>query len=97
MRFLICFQELWRPQYDYACSVLPEYATFGLVDEPSTARPVNAIFYRRSRFDLISPGGFWLSETPHISGSSSWDSACVRLAKLAALKRPQHGAEIQGS
>ncbi|MFT5088643.1 MAG: endonuclease/exonuclease/phosphatase family metal-dependent hydrolase [Candidatus Latescibacterota bacterium] len=92
---IVCFQELWRPQYDYAHKVLPEYASFGLADEAATDRPVNALFWRRDAFDLVSPGGFWLSETPHISGSSSWDSACVRLANWLRLKERASGREFR--
>ena len=92
---IVCFQELWRPQYDYAQRALPEYASFGLADEAQTDRPTNAIFWRRDAFDLVSPGGFWLSETPHISGSSSWDSACVRLANWLRLQERSSGRELR--
>ena len=82
-------------QCQYAQHALPEYAHFGLADEAATDRPTNAIFYRRDRFDLVSPGGFWLSQTPHISGSSSWDSACVRLANWLRLKERSSGREFR--
>lgn len=92
---IVCFQELWLQQCAYARDALSEYAHFGIADEAHTDRPTNAIFYRRDRFELISPGGFWLSETPHISGSSSWDSACVRLANWLRLKERSSGCEFR--
>jgi len=92
---IVCFQELWRPQCDFAQKALPEYASFGLADEQQTDRPMNALFWRRDAFDLVSSGGYWLSETPHISGSKSWDSACVRLANWLRLKERDSGREFR--
>tara|TARA_B100000902_G_C27267149_1_gene894203 strand:- start:37 stop:807 length:771 start_codon:yes stop_codon:yes gene_type:complete len=83
---IICFQELWLPQCDYARDILTDFAYFGIADETQTDRPTNAIFYREDKFSLVSPGGFWLSETPHVSGSRSWGSACVRLANWLRLR-----------
>lgn len=92
---LICFQELWLPQCDYARESLPDYAYFAIADESQTDRPTNAIFYREDKFELVSPGGFWLSETPHVSGSSSWDSACVRLVNWLRLRCRSTGREFR--
>ncbi len=83
---LIGCQEVQRDQFDDLRAGLPMYAAYGMVDEAHTAGPVNAIFYRRERLDLLSSGGFWLSETPHVTGSSSWDSRCVRLANWVRLR-----------
>ena len=44
---------------------------------------------------MISAGGFWLSETPHIAGSKSWDSECVRLANWVRLKDRTTGIELR--
>jgi endonuclease/exonuclease/phosphatase family metal-dependent hydrolase len=44
---------------------------------------------------MISAGGFWLSETPHIAGSKSWDSACVRLANWVRLEDRTTGTEFR--
>ena len=38
------------------------------------------IMYKRDRFDLLESGNFWLSETPDIPGSVSWDCSQERLA-----------------
>src|SRR5688500_14784957 len=37
-----------------------------------------AILYRRSRFTQVRSGQFWLSETPNVAGSKSWDSDLPR-------------------
>ena len=83
---IICFQELWAEQYADMSSAFPEYTTYGMVDEPNGRRPTNAIFYRSEIFTLISAGGYWLSESPHVAGSKSWESACVRLANWVRLE-----------
>ena len=65
-----------------------------MVDEPHTESPVNSVMFRRARFDLISHGGFWLSETPHITSSRSWDSARVRLANWVRLRDLESGTDF---
>jgi endonuclease/exonuclease/phosphatase family metal-dependent hydrolase len=37
-----------------------------------------AIFYDSRRFVALDSGTFWLSQTPQIAGSKSWNSQCVR-------------------
>jgi endonuclease/exonuclease/phosphatase family metal-dependent hydrolase len=44
---------------------------------------------------LISGGGYWLSESPHVSGSKSWDSECVRLANWVRLEDLSTGNEFR--
>ncbi|HCL27445.1 MAG TPA: endonuclease [Candidatus Latescibacteria bacterium] len=92
---LLGFQELQRDQYDDLRLGLPEYTAWGMVDEPHTTSPVNAILFRTGRFSLLSQGGFWLSETPHVTGSSSWDSACVRLANWVRLRDRETGVDFR--
>ena len=77
---VIGFQEMMAEQFDYLASALPEYDTHAMTDEPDGRHPADCIFYRRDQYKRIAAGGYWLSETPHVAGSKSWDSACVRLA-----------------
>lgn len=76
-------------------AALPEFDTFAMADEPIGRRPMNAIFFRRAAFRRISAGGYWLSETPHVPGSSSWASACVRLANWVRLEDRATGVEFR--
>jgi endonuclease/exonuclease/phosphatase family metal-dependent hydrolase len=92
---VICFQEMWREQLEDLAPAFPEFARFGMVDEPTSRHPVNAIFYRNDRFRCLSQGGYWLSETPHITGSRSWDSACVRLANWVRLEEVDSGWDFR--
>lgn len=92
---IICFQEMWAEQFADISSAFPMYGTYGMVDEPLGRNPMNCIFYRSNSYASISSGGYWLSECPHISGSQSWESACVRLANWIRLKDKSSGAEFR--
>jgi len=92
---VICCQEVWEGQVKDLRERLDGYAWLGTVDEPRTRRPVNSIFYRPDRLDLISSGAYWLSQTPHVCGSRSWESACVRLATWARLIERASGTELR--
>lgn len=92
---LICTQELSRAQFLDLRAALTEYDWFGMVDTVVDRDPMNAVFYRRKAFDLVSAGGYWLSETPHLPGSKSWDSDCIRLANWARLVDVGSGVEFR--
>lgn len=92
---VICCQEVWEGQVKDLRERLKGYAWVGTVDEPRTRRPVNSIFYRPDRLELISSGAYWLSQTPHVCGSRSWESACVRLATWARLIERESGTEFR--
>lgn len=82
---VIGFQEMRRPQWAFLYDQLKAYDWFGLARTRDSEDPYNAIFWRRDRFELVSPGGYWLSETPHVTGSHSWDSSEPRLANWVRL------------
>lgn len=46
----------------------------------------SCIFYKKSRFEVIDSGTFWLSETPEVPGSKSWATACTRVCTWARMK-----------
>lgn len=43
------------------------------------------LMYKSDRFQLLDSGTFWLSETPEVAGSKSWDSSLPRIATWARL------------
>jgi endonuclease/exonuclease/phosphatase family metal-dependent hydrolase len=92
---LICVQECWWHPYNDLLSRLPEFDGFGLANPAVDFHPYNAMLYRRDRFEVISAGGFWLSETPHIAGSQSWDSARPRFANWMDMKDRESGREFR--
>jgi endonuclease/exonuclease/phosphatase family metal-dependent hydrolase len=44
------------------------------------------IFYRRDRFEVLESREFWLSQTPEVHRSLSWNSAFPRLATYGLLQ-----------
>ncbi len=61
--------------------VLPEYSWVGVPrregDESS------AIFYNPASYTLLTTDTFWLSESPTVEGSVSWDSSLPRICTFA--------------
>jgi endonuclease/exonuclease/phosphatase family metal-dependent hydrolase len=74
-------QEVLPVQVEYLRSNLPDY---GLIyrsreKEPDEGEGV-PLFYRKDKFLLLDSGIFWLSDTPEIPGSNTWEAACNRIA-----------------
>ncbi len=90
---IICFQEMM--QISDMKSAFPDYDMYGMAHEPGERYPRNCIFFRRKNYNLISCSGYWLSETPHIPGSKSWDSRCIRLANWVRLEDRARGVECR--
>ena len=92
---IICFQEMWHEQLEDLLERLPGYGWHGIADEPAGRNPQNAVFYRKERLARVCAGSYWLSETPHVPGSRSWDSVCIRLAAWLRLEDRQTGREFR--
>jgi endonuclease/exonuclease/phosphatase family metal-dependent hydrolase len=50
--------------------------------------------FRRDRFELLSSGQAWLSETPEKVGSKGWDAAFPRIVTWAKLKDRSTGGSL---
>ncbi len=64
-------------------TTVPPYAHFERTREVDPKKgEAMTIFYRTDRLELVADdtGTFWLSETPDVVGSQSWDTACRRIA-----------------
>jgi endonuclease/exonuclease/phosphatase family metal-dependent hydrolase len=72
-------QELFQLQGEYVVQALPEYAWFGMSRRGNHEDEHMGIFYRRDRLKLIEQGQFWLSETPDVPGSQSWNMSLPRM------------------
>lgn len=46
----------------------------------------SAIFYNAKKLELLESKTFWLSETPTVAGSKSWDAAITRIVTWAKFK-----------
>jgi endonuclease/exonuclease/phosphatase family metal-dependent hydrolase len=92
---IICFQEMRREQYLYIKDAFAGHRFLGMTKTATCSHPINAIFYRAGRFEFLSAGGYWLSETPHVAGSRSWQSASIRLANWVRLKDRHTGGQLR--
>jgi endonuclease/exonuclease/phosphatase family metal-dependent hydrolase len=70
---LIGTQELFLLQAEYIRAKAPCYAWFGTGRFGDHEDKHVGIFYRKDRCRLAAFGDLWLSETPDVPGSSSWD------------------------
>jgi endonuclease/exonuclease/phosphatase family metal-dependent hydrolase len=83
---LLGTQETLKFQRDYLAEQFPEYDWVGVGREDGRdGGEMTALYYRRDRFHKIEEGHFWLSETPEIPGSKSWDSALPRMVTWVRL------------
>lgn len=65
---------------------LPAYAMLGQGREGGVKGEYMAIFYRRTRFELLETRDFWLSETPEVIGSKSWNASLPRMVTWARFR-----------
>lgn len=84
---IVGMQEVLHQQRLDLQTLLPDYNYVGVGRENGKTKGEYApIFYRKSRFDVLDSGTFWLSEQPNKAGSIGWDAACTRIATWAKLK-----------
>ena len=83
-------QELFQLQGDYIVEKLPEYAWFGVSRRGNTEDEYMGVFYKKDKLRVVESGNFWLSETPEVAGSSSWNMSLPRMATWA-LMEPMQG------
>ncbi len=77
---LVGVQEALNGQIDDLEALLPAYAWIGVGrDDGVAAGEFSPIFYRQDRFEVVEQATFWLSETPEVPGSKSWDAAITRI------------------
>ena len=72
-------QEGLRFQLDQLIEVLPGYAVFGEGRGGLDRSEHTAIFYNVHQLYCLEGHTFWLSETPEIPDSKSWESSLSRL------------------
>ena len=80
-------QEVCPDQAAQIDMAFPDYAKFG--DHRNADRKsgeASSIYFRKSRFELVKGGTFWLSETPDVPGEKGWGAACPRVCSWAYLK-----------
>jgi endonuclease/exonuclease/phosphatase family metal-dependent hydrolase len=87
---LLGTQETLDFQRDYIAEHLEGYEHFSAGrNDGKEAGEMAAVFFRTARFEKLDGGHFWLSETPEVPGSKSWDSALTRIATWVKLRDKQ--------
>lgn len=83
-------------QADFVRAGLPEHHFFGVHrgGPGDTALEMAPLLFHRSAFTRLDAGCFWLSETPQIPGSMSWDSTYPRTVSWTRLACLPTGAEL---
>lgn len=78
-------QETLKFQAEFLKSGLEEYSYFGRSREDNNTGEQCGLLVLTKRFDVLEQGHFWLSETPNVPGSKSWDSSLPRMASWLKL------------
>lgn len=92
---LIGMQEVLKSQIEDLEELLPEYKWLGVGrNDGREAGEFVPIFYRADRLELLSDSAFWMSETPEVPGSKSWDAAITRVTMIARFKDKRTGQEF---
>lgn len=96
---IVGLQEALRSQLDDLAAMLPDYEWFGVCRTDGTTNPdpdneFSAILYKKDRFERLDGATFWLSETPEMPGSKSWDAAITRIVTWAKFRDKQSGKEF---
>ncbi|MCX6626875.1 MAG: endonuclease/exonuclease/phosphatase family protein [Candidatus Solibacter sp.] len=76
---LLGTQELFELQGQYIVEKLPEYTWFGISRRGNHEDEHMGVFYKTAKLRLVESGNFWLSETPDVAGSMSWNVALPRM------------------
>ena len=73
-------------------SLAGKYAYVGEArDDSGDGSEFSAVFYLKDKYTLVDEGTIWLSETPEVKYTKSFDSACHRIATWAVLENKETG------
>jgi endonuclease/exonuclease/phosphatase family metal-dependent hydrolase len=73
---------------------LPDYEWIGLGRAGGSRDEFCAVFFRRERFEPVAFDHLWLSDTPNVIGSITWDHAHIRMATWVRLRDRATNREI---
>ena len=91
---LLGTQETYAFQAEFLQKELANYRYFGRSRQQDPREGEQCgIFYRRDRFTWLAGGHFWLSETPEVPASKSWDSSLPRIASWVLLSDRQSSGQ----
>ncbi len=91
---LLGTQELFYEQGQYIAEKLPQYAWFGIGRRGSREDEHMGVFYKKERLKLLDSGNFWLSETPDVPGSMSWNVSLPRMVTWGLFEVKASGRRL---
>ncbi len=84
---IVGVQEALYGQITDLLGMLPGFSFTGVGrDDGKEKGEFSAILYNNRRVKLLKSATFWLSETPDIPGSKSWDAAITRVVTWALFR-----------
>jgi endonuclease/exonuclease/phosphatase family metal-dependent hydrolase len=99
---IICLQEVLKVQADDCRKFFSSYQLIGFDGPEMDAHLTgyhgiakNPILFSKDRYELLTAGTYWLSETPLIAGSKSWDTARARHANWIRIREKKTGKEFR--
>jgi endonuclease/exonuclease/phosphatase family metal-dependent hydrolase len=84
-------QELFFEQGEYIVAQLPKFSWFGVSRRGNKEDEHMGVFYRKDALELLSSGNFWLSTTPDVPGSMSWDVSLPRMVTWGEFRHRKTG------
>jgi endonuclease/exonuclease/phosphatase family metal-dependent hydrolase len=72
---IIGFQECTKQQFDDFRAAWPDFTVYSANGESPLSEDPFEVIFASPRFKLITSAGYWISETPYIPGSRSWDNS----------------------
>jgi endonuclease/exonuclease/phosphatase family metal-dependent hydrolase len=88
-------QECLDFQAEYIAEKLPEYRWIGVGRDADGRGEMTAVFYRKKSLMPVESGFLWLSETPEVPGSVSWDTSLTRMATWVRFRQLEKGVVFQ--
>lgn len=87
-------QEVKPGQRAWLRERLPEFEVVGIGREKDDTDESAPVVFRKERFELVESGTFWLSETPEVVASKSWDTSLPRVSSWATLRDRRDGQTV---
>lgn len=99
---IIALQEVLKVQADDFRKYFSTFQLIGFEGPEMDAHAIgyhgiakNPILFSNERYELLTAGTYWLSETPLVAGSKSWDTARARHVNWVRLKERTTGKELR--
>ena len=83
-------QEADEGWIERIAEAMPEYAYVGVGRDADGGGEASPVFYKKSKYEVIDSGTFWLSKTPD-KPSKGWDAMFNRVCTYAVLRDVETG------